>query len=122
VPFRLGAVVDPDGGTLSVSLSLEEGMFMGGRLVLGAPGEDEDDEDVSGEVVSGEGESRGDGTGDGVVAGTVVSLLSGRSDATAAPVPEKTRQPPRTSATIRRLRTRSPRSVMYDGGAERARD
>ncbi|MFD0343919.1 hypothetical protein ACFVH0_35495 [Streptomyces sp. NPDC127117] len=108
--FRPGAVVDPDG--LRLSLSLEEGVFMGGRLVLGALGED----------VAGEGEVRGDGTGDGVVAGTVALLLSGRSVATAAPVPEKTRQAPTASATIRRLRTRRPRSVMYDGGAERARD
>ncbi|MEU9457264.1 hypothetical protein ACFVZJ_30890 [Streptomyces sp. NPDC058322] len=113
--LRPGAVVDSAG--LTLSLSLEEGLFVGGRLVLGAPGEDVDDEDVDGE-----GEVRGDGTGDGVVAGTVVLLLSGRSVATAAPVPEKTRQAPTAIATIRRLRTRSPRSVMYDGGAERARD
>ncbi|WP_406159550.1 hypothetical protein OG298_20325 [Streptomyces sp. NBC_01005] len=113
--LRPGAVVDSDG--LTLSLSLEEGALGGGRLVLGAPGEGVDDEDVDGE-----GEFRGDGTGDGVVAGTVVLLLSGRSVATAAPVPEKTRQAPTAIATIRRLRTRSPRSVMYDGGAERARD
>ncbi|MCX4846555.1 hypothetical protein [Streptomyces sp. NBC_00893] len=115
MPLRLGAVVDPDG--LRLSLSLEEGVCMGGRLVLGAPGEGVDDEDVDGE-----GEIRGDGTGDGVVAGTVLPLLSGSSVATAAPVPEKTRQTPTAIAIIRRLRTRSPRSVMYDGGAERARD
>ncbi|MCT2541519.1 hypothetical protein [Streptomyces atratus] len=115
--LRPGAVVAPDG--LTLSLSLEEGPLVGGRLVLGAPGEDVDDED---DDVDGEGEVRGDGTGDGVVAGTVVLLLSGRRVATAAPVPEKTRQAPTAIATIRRLRTRSPRSVMYDGGAERARD
>lgn len=110
--LRLGAVLDPDGLTLTLSLSPEEGVCVGGGLVRGAPGVD----------VEGTGESRGDGTGDGVVAGTVVFLLSGSSVATAAPVPEKTRQAPTASATIRRLRTRSPRSVMYDGGAERARD
>ncbi|MEL5959215.1 hypothetical protein AADR41_31405 [Streptomyces sp. CLV115] len=113
--LRLGAVTDPDG--LSLSLSVEEGVCVGGRLVLGEPGGGVDDEDVDGE-----GEIRGDGTGDGVVAGTVVLLLSGRSVATAAPVPEKTRQAPTAIATTRRLRRRSPRSAMYDGGAERARD
>ncbi|MEU2672928.1 hypothetical protein ABZ622_29540 [Streptomyces sp. NPDC007164] len=119
--LRLGAVVDPDG--LTLSLSLEEGEFVGGGLVLGAPGEDVgcEDEDEE-EDVDGEGEIRGDGTGDGSVAGTVLLLLSGSSVATAAPVPEKTRQAPTAIATIRRLRTRSPRSVMYDGGSERARD
>ncbi|MFB6877595.1 hypothetical protein [Streptomyces sp. NPDC056323] len=104
--LRLGAVGDVD--------ELSEGGLVGGRLVRGAEGVE------LGEA--GEGESRGEGTGEGVVAGTVVPVPSGTSEATAAPVPEKARQAPTVSATIRRLRTRSPRSVMYDGGAERARD
>lgn len=104
--LRLGVVGDVD--------ELSEGGLVGGRLVRGEEGVEL--------VELGEGESRGEGTGEGVVAGTVVPVPSGTSEATAAPVPEKTRQAPTASATIRRLRTRSPRSAMYDGGAERARD
>ncbi|MFB7211368.1 hypothetical protein [Streptomyces sp. NPDC056255] len=107
--LRLGAVGDVD--------ELSEGGLVGGRLVRGEEGVELGE---AGEL--GEGESRGEGTGEGVVAGTVGPVPSGTSEATAAPVPEKTRQAPTVSATIRRLRTRSPRSVMYDGGAERARD
>ncbi|MFB8032744.1 hypothetical protein ACFC5Z_07260 [Streptomyces sp. NPDC056004] len=104
--LRLGAAGDVD--------ALSEGGLVGGRLVRGEEGVEL--------VELGEGESRGEGTGEGVVAGTVVPVPSGNSEATAAPVPEKARQAPTVSATTRRLRTRSPRSVMYDGGAERARD
>ncbi|MFD8821661.1 hypothetical protein ACFV1C_04735 [Streptomyces sp. NPDC059605] len=73
----------------------EEGVYDGGRVVRGEVGED-----VEGEGFVGEGE--GEGTGDGVVAGTVVPGLSGSNEATAAPAPEKTRQAPTASATIRR--------------------
>ncbi|MEU0625995.1 hypothetical protein [Streptomyces sp. NPDC005989] len=110
--LRLGAVGDVD--------ELSEGGLVGGRLVRGEVGVELGEAGEVGEV--GEGESRGEGTGEGVVAGTVVPVPSGTSEATAAPVPEKARQAPTVSATIRRLRTRSPRSAMYDGGTERARD
>ncbi|MFF1645184.1 hypothetical protein [Streptomyces sp. NPDC058240] len=93
-----------------------EGVPDGGRLVRGEEGEEFEE---LGET--GDGESRGEGTGEGVLAGTVVPVLSGTSEATAAPVPEKARQTPTVSATIRRLRTRSPRSVMTEDGADRAR-
>ncbi|MFJ8852736.1 hypothetical protein [Streptomyces sp. NPDC102437] len=96
---------------------LSDGLLVGGELVRGEEGVELGE---AGEL--GEGESRGEGTGEGVMAGTVLPVPSGTSEATAAPVPEKTRQAPTASATIRRLRTRSPRSAMYDGGAERARD
>ncbi|MFF3953800.1 hypothetical protein ACFYY1_11365 [Streptomyces sp. NPDC001890] len=104
--------------------ALSDGLLVVGGLVRGEEGVEPGEEGVelgeAGEL--GEGESRGEGTGEGVVAGTVVPVPSGTSEATAAPVPEKTRQAPTASATIRRLRARSPRSVMYDGGAESARD
>ncbi|MFJ7196090.1 MULTISPECIES: hypothetical protein [unclassified Streptomyces] len=99
----LGVVGDIGGGVDGVS----EEELVGGRVVRGEEGVELVE---PGEV--GEGESRGEGTGEGVVAGTVVPVPSGTSEATAAPVPEKTRQAPTASATIRRLRARSPRSAM----------
>ncbi|MFF3537044.1 hypothetical protein ACFYXP_24295 [Streptomyces sp. NPDC002466] len=78
----------------------EEGVYDGGRVVCGEVGEDIEGEDIEGEGFVGEGE--GEGTGDGVVAGTVVPGLSGSSEATPAPAPERTRQAPTASATIRR--------------------
>ncbi|MCX5110592.1 hypothetical protein OOK13_18995 [Streptomyces sp. NBC_00378] len=110
--LRLGAAGDVD--------ALSGGGLVGGRLVRGEEGVELVELGEAGGL--GEGESRGEGTGEGVVAGTVVPVPSGNSEATAAPVPEKARQAPTVSATTRRLRTRSPRSVMYGGGAERARD
>ncbi|MER8087902.1 hypothetical protein ACFVZR_27405 [Streptomyces sp. NPDC058316] len=80
---------------------------------------------VDGEPVRGESgrEDAGEGRGGvGVVAGTEASGLAGSKEAAAAPAPEKTRQAPTASATTRRLCARSPRSVMNEGGAERARD
>jgi hypothetical protein len=76
----------------------EAGVCDGGRGACGGVGED-----VEGEGFEGEGEGfEGEGEGDGVMAGTVVPGLSGSSEATAAPAPEKTRQAPTASATIRR--------------------
>ncbi|MGW2178031.1 hypothetical protein ACWCXX_08055 [Streptomyces sp. NPDC001732] len=96
--LRVGEAGGPDevpsGGVGAFDgLSSEEGVCDGGRVVCGEGGEE-----VEGEGTEGEGE----GTGDGVVAGTVVPGLSGSSEATAAPAPEKTRQAPTASATIRR--------------------
>lgn len=121
----LGVAGEVDGLSVGVDDELwpEEGVCDGGRLIRGEEGEEGEELVGFGEFGElGEGESRGEGTGDGVVAGTVVPVLSGTSEATAAPVPEKTRQAPTARATIRRLRARSPRSVMNEGGAERARD